>query len=113
MPVSYVKNIDCMKFMRDIPDKFFELAIVDPPYGIGEDGRNNHTRGKLTKASDYRSYSKYDVNKPNDDYFTELYRVSKNQIIWGANHYGMMPASPCWIIWDKLNGETDFADCEL
>ena len=113
MPVSEVFNMDCMEYMKTIPDKFFELAIVDPPYGIGEDGRNNHTRGNKTKASDYRSYSKYDVNKPDQEYFIELYRISKNQIIWGANHYGMMPASPCWIIWDKLNGETDFADCEL
>ncbi len=105
--------MDCMDFMRDKPDKFFDLAIVDPPYGIGEDGRNNHTRSNKTKSSDYRGYSKYDSLKPDESYFKELIRVSKDQIIWGANHFGMMPASPCWIIWDKLNGETDFADCEL
>jgi site-specific DNA-methyltransferase (adenine-specific) len=102
-----------MNGMATYPSQYFDLAIVDPPYGIGEDGRNNHTRGNLAKASDYRKFAKYDQHKPQENYFNELLRVSKNQIIWGANHYGNMPASPCWIIWDKLNGTNDFADCEI
>lgn len=113
MPESNVYLGACEDFMKGVQDKFYPLAIVDPPYGIGEDGRKNHTRGNKTKASDYRQYSKYDQYKPDDGYFNELYRVSVNQIIWGANHYGLMPASSCWIVWDKQNGETDFADCEL
>lgn len=106
-------NIDCMEYMADLEDNAFDLAICDPPYGIGEDGRNNHTRGNLALASDYRAYSRYDQYKPDEAYFNELFRVSKNQIIWGANHFGDMPGSAGWVIWDKENGATDFADCEL
>lgn len=108
-----VYNCDCLPKMREFPDKYFDLAIVDAPYGIGEDGRNNHTRGLLAKSKDYRSGSRYDNQPPNEIYFQELFRVSKNKIIWGANHYGYLGPSSCWIVWDKVNGETDFADCEL
>lgn len=111
--MSEVFNEDCMVGMARYPDKYFDLAIVDPPYGIGEDGRKNHTRSNLAKASDYRARTKYDCYKPGAEYFEQLFRVSKNQIIWGANHFGNMPASSAWIIWDKKNGENDFADCEL
>lgn len=111
--MTEVFNRDCMEAMREYQDKHFDLAIVDPPYGIGEDGRKNHTRSNLAKASDYRDRTKYDCYKPGPEYFEQLFRVSKNQIIWGANHFGNMPASPAWIIWDKKNGENDFADCEL
>ncbi len=93
-------------------DKFFDLAIVDPPYGIGEDGRKNHTRGILAKAKDYRSRFRYDNEPPTSDYFEQLFRVSKNQIIWGANHF-LARTSPAWVVWDKDNGYNDFADCEL
>lgn len=115
MPVSNVFNMDCMAGMKDFPDGFFELAVVDVPYGIGEDGRNNHTRGYITKAKDYRGYSRYDYESPSPEYWNELKRVSKNQIIWGANHFiSKIPFdSSCWIVWDKINGQTDFADCEL
>jgi len=107
------------------PDKFFDLAIVDPPYGIGEDGRNNHTRGVVTrfngkkgkklKAKDYRQHVRYDNQPPSRGYFTELFRVSKNQIIFGANHFmdRICRPSTCWIVWDKDNGECDQADAEL
>ena len=113
MPISEVYNTDCEKYMAGIPDKFFDLAIVDPEYGIGEDGRNNHTRGKLAKSKDYRNNARYDDRPPDKSYFNELFRISKNQIIWGANHFGLMPASSCWIVWDKDNDDNDFADCEL
>lgn len=97
------------------PDDYFDLAIIDGPYGIGEDGRNNHTRGKLAKANDYQEYSRYDNEPPPLEFFVEAMRVSKNQIIWGANHFiDKIPfASSCWIIWDKQNGDNDFADVEL
>ena len=96
-------------------DNHFDLAIVDPPYGIGQDGRNNHTRAKLTKSKDYSSNSRYDKSSPNRQYFQELIRVSRNQIVWGSNHFiSKIPFdSSCWIVWDKQNGSTDFADCEL
>lgn len=114
MPISEVYNECNMIGMARYPDKFFDLAIVDPPYGIGEDGRNNHTRGKLAKAKDYRSNSRYDDAIPTAEYFNELFRVSKNQIIWGGNYFIQhLHDTPCFIVWDKNNGENDFADCEL
>jgi site-specific DNA-methyltransferase (adenine-specific) len=107
--------MDCMIGMKTFPDGFFDLAVVDVNYGIKEDGRNNHTRGKLAVSKDYRSFSRYDNDSPDKIYFNELFRVSKSQIIWGANHFiNKIPfASSCWIVWDKMNGATDFADCEL
>lgn len=108
-------NMDCMQGMKEFPDKYFDLAIVDPPYGIGESGIKNHTRCGLAKPKNYKGFSGMDIDPPNKEYFNELFRVSKNQIIWGANHFiSKMPFdSSCWIVWDKDNGESDFADCEL
>jgi site-specific DNA-methyltransferase (adenine-specific) len=109
-------NIDCMEYMRSVPDKHFDLAIVDPPYGIGESGSTNKSRGKLAAAKDYKPFAGGDKSAPDIEYFLELQRVSKNQIIWGANHFAdriPCPASPAWIVWDKENGDSDFADCEL
>ena len=108
-------NADCMDIMRDMPDKAFDLAIVDPPYGIGENGDKNSSRGKIAKAKSYKAFAGCDKTPPPEEYFNELIRVSKNQVIWGANHFvSRIPFdSPCWIVWDKQNGENDFADCEL
>jgi site-specific DNA-methyltransferase (adenine-specific) len=108
---SEVFLTDCMEFMKTCKDNQFDLAVVDPPYGIGEDGAKNHSRGKLAKAKIYTAKN-WDRETPNHAYFDELLRVSKNQIIWGGNYFGM-PASNCWIVWDKLNGDSEFADCEL
>lgn len=115
LDLNTLYNMDCMDGMREFPDKFFDLAIVDPPYGIGESGSKNYTRSKLAKSRDYTAYFGKDLEPPNTEYFNELFRVSKNQIIWGANHFiSRIPYdSHCWIVWDKENGETDFADCEL
>ena len=81
-------NEDCMKVMARYPDKHFELAIVDPPYGIeiNKSGRLGHYGGKGKV---------WDNETPTDDYFKELYRVSVNQIIWGANYF-VMPATRCF-----------------
>jgi len=116
-----ITNEDNMALMSRYPDKYFELAIVDPPYGIGEDGKSNHSRSKLAKAKQY-TIKNWDKNAPNHKYFDELFRVSKNVIIWGANHFlgNMLVSVPtlgflnshCWIVWDKDNSG-DFADCEL
>jgi len=107
-----ITNEDCMDLMARYPDKYFDLAIVDPPYGIGEDGKSNHSRDRVAKSKKYTPKG-WDKERPNTQYFEELKRVSKNQIIWGANHFGNMPPSSCWIVWDKKNGESDFSDCEL
>ncbi len=104
-----------MELMKRYPDNYFDLAIVDPPYGIGESSNDNKSRSKLGKSKNYGNKN-WDDNAPDQDYFNELKRVSKNQIIWGANHFiENIPNanSSCWIVWDKVNGENDFADCEL
>lgn len=108
-------NTDCMNFMRELPDNHFDLAIVDPPYGIGENGDRNARRSRLAKAKEYKAFAGGDVEPPPVEYFTELQRVSVNQIIWGANHFidRIGKPSPCWIVWDKVNGGSDFADSEL
>ena len=111
-PKIELLNIDCMEYMAGVPDKYFDLAICDPPYGIGESGATNKTRGLLAKSKDYKPFHGNDILPPDENYLTELLRVSKNQIIWGANHF-LGWTSSCWIVWDKDNGETDFADCEL
>lgn len=103
-----------MEGMKQYPDKYFDLAVVDPPYGIGEDGLKNHSRGKAAKPKLYTPKN-WDSHSPEQAYFNEVIRVSKNQIIWGANHFicNIPFNSPAWIVWDKMNGENDFADCEL
>jgi site-specific DNA-methyltransferase (adenine-specific) len=108
-------NIDCKEYMATQEDNAFDLAIVDPPYGIGESGKSNNSRGKLAISKDYKPFYGDDLKPPDEKYFIELKRISKNQIIWGANHFiSRIPFdSSCWIVWDKVNGETDFADCEL
>jgi site-specific DNA-methyltransferase (adenine-specific) len=105
-------NIDCMEYMKGLEDNAFELAIVDPPYGIGE-GKSNESRNRVA-SNNYKS-KEWDSKPPAVEYFKELQRVSKNQIIWGANHFmqNIAAGSPCWIVWDKMTGDSDFADCEL
>jgi site-specific DNA-methyltransferase (adenine-specific) len=118
--ISEVTNEDCMEGMARYPDKYFDLAIVDPPYGIGEDGGKG-VRTSPSRPNSYLREPKYkakgwDNKVPDKEYFTELLRVSKNAIIFGANHFiENIPNAntSCWIVWDKKNGDTDFADCEL
>jgi site-specific DNA-methyltransferase (adenine-specific) len=113
-------NEDNMALMARYPDNYFDLAIVDPPYGIGEDGRKG-VRTSPSRPNSYNRKPKYtsknwDNSAPSKDYFIELLRVSKYVIIWGANHFiENIPNqnTPCWIVWDKKNEGTDFADCEL
>ena len=107
-----------MEGMKRYPDKHFDLAIVDPPYGIREDGhRENHTRSKLARSKQYHT-ALWNQQRPDKNYFQELLRVSKNQIIWGANHLCDLfdAKSPCWVVWNKkvMSGKGNhFADCEL
>lgn len=109
-PISIVENIDCIEGMKQFSDKFFDLAIVDPPYGIGEDGGKARTRGSKRINSEKKGW---DNERPNYGYFLELIRVSKNQIIWGGNYFAdLLTASRCWLYWQKNMGG-DFADGEL
>ena len=100
--------------MATLPDKAFDLAIVDPPYGIDINNQSQGKGGGVARKIDYTKKD-WDKTAPEIDYFNELRRVSKNQIVWGANHFiSRLPIdSSCWVVWDKDNGETDFADCEL
>ena len=93
-------NIDCMQGMAEYEDNHFDLCICDPPYGIDWMKQiQNPNEGKNWKKYKEKSWDK---ESPSEEYFEELKRVSKNQIIWGANYYENMPPTPCWIIWDKM-----------
>ena len=116
MSESNVFLEDCMIGMARYPDKYFDLAIVDPPYGIREDGGKNYTRGNKAVAKNYKPFFGNDKKPPEILFFNELNRISKSQIIWGANHFiENIPNanSSSWIVWNKQNGDNDFADCEL
>ena len=108
--INEVHLMDCMDGMKQWPDKHFDLAVVDPPYGIGEDGGKSRTRkSKRTNGAK----KDWDNERPKQEYFTELKRVSKNQVIWGGNYFAdLLPASRCWLYWQKNMGG-DFADGEL
>jgi site-specific DNA-methyltransferase (adenine-specific) len=109
-----------MQLMARYPDNYFELAIVDPPYDFSLNKNAYVSTGKYNKKQETRNGSfkiggNYldALNKiPDLKYFTELFRVSKNQIIWGGNYFNLPPSS-CWLVWDKKNGDSYFADCEL
>ena len=108
-----IYNQDCMEAMKEMTDNQFDLAIVDPPYGIGMDKNRNSNKGK-NRFKIYHD-TNWDSKAPDKKFFDELIRVSKNQIIWGANHFiSKIPYdSSCWIVWDKNNGDSDNADAEL
>jgi site-specific DNA-methyltransferase (adenine-specific) len=112
--LSETFNRDCVEAMKEYPDNYFDLAVVDPPYGIDINNQSQGKGGGVARKIDYTKKD-WDKTAPEIIYFNELRRVSKNQIIWGANHFiSKLPYdSSCWIVWDKDNGETDFADCEL
>ena len=117
---SVVYLMDCMEGLKQIPDKYFELAVVDPPYGIGMDNSNKRTKpsrpNSYTQYPDFRYHkTDWDKNRPTQEYFNELFRVSKIQIVWGANYFcEYLPSGNGWIFWNKLNGlDNCFSDGEF
>ena len=106
---SVVYLMDCVQGIKHYPDNHFDLAIVDPPYGIGMDGGNVGYKG-------FNNFEKknWDKEIPSNEYFEELFRVSKNQIIFGGNYFGL-PATRCYLVWDKGEGfyNRTYAECEL
>ena len=131
MPVSEVFCMDCLDYMRSIPDKYFDLAVVDPPYGINapamdmgsargnvstatklRKGRLNGCAGKLKNRVLNTMSCDWDYNPPGEDYFRELFRVSKNQIIWGGNYFPLPPTRGI-ICWDKMQPWENFSQVEL
>ena len=123
--------MDCMQYMKTIPDKWFDLAIVDPPYGIGQPKQGNlkgykgrdsleirlqknrisYGRGKLINRSIQAMNSDWDFFTPEKEYFDELFRISINQIIWGGNYFALQP-NRCFICWDKVQPWENFSSCE-
>lgn len=110
-----ITNKDNMDLMARYPDKCFDLAIVDPPYFSGPEKRKyyGNTINKLNiKRVDYKPLTK-SWKLPDQDYFNELFRVSKNQIIWGCNYYAQFIPDCGRLIWDKVNSESSFSDAEI
>ena len=118
-PKIELLNMDCLLYMKQCEDKQFDLAIVDPPYGIGASSKNFIRKDKQTGKSLAVSGTKYtpkqwDNATPNKIYFDELKRVSKHQIVWGGNYFvENLTNSSCWVVWDKKTGDNLYADCEL
>lgn len=110
--MSEFLNMDCLEGMKQYPDDYFDLAIVDPPYFSGPEKRGSYGRtiSPIGVKKTYEQTSEWEV--PTEDYFKELFRVSKNQIIWGCNYYDY-PLGSGRIVWDKVNGSSSFSDCEI
>ena len=112
---SEVFNIDCMELMARYPDKYFDLAIVDPPYGLddwNERGSNKKLYNK--KHMNLEQIQNFEKKAPQQDYFDELFRVSKHQIVWGGNHFlDYLGKTKQIIVWDKTIRGMHFNDCEI
>ena len=110
---------DCLEAMKAMPDNAYDLAIVDPPYGLGMDNQKVRTKPNrkntyLRKGVSQYKVSEWDNEKPLKDYWDNLFRVSKNQIVWGANYFcEFIPSGKGWIFWDKLMGENNFSAGEF
>ena len=104
-------NGDCMEWMETVPDKWYDIAIVDPPYGLPRDSSNGRGKLKHRAFNTGNIAEKWDV-KPNKDYFDELFRISKNQIIWGGNYFELPPCR-CFVCWDKVQPWENFSQVEM
>lgn len=119
-PRSEVFNVDCVEYMRTLPDDYFDLCIADPPYG--HRGSEVFIKGGRFHKGRFNRYRQVDGNPididawdkaPSDEFFDEMFRISKNQIIWGANYFDGMPATRCFIIWEKqIPEQFSMAMCE-
>jgi site-specific DNA-methyltransferase (adenine-specific) len=112
-----LRLMDCMELMREFPDKHFDLAIVDPPYGIGivsQFKKTTESKRSMMRGMNGITGSEWDSSTPDGQYFVELRRVSKNQIIWGGNYFlDHLTSTRCFLSWDKMNGTNNMADFEL
>ena len=113
-PFSEVFNEDCIQVMKRYPDKFFDLSVVDPPYGNNLSGGRSAKNGWNNKIDWNKCNKGWNLEIPTPEYFAELQRVSKNQIVWGGNYFAnMLPNSECWLIWDKGQRDFSLADGEM
>jgi site-specific DNA-methyltransferase (adenine-specific) len=109
-----ITNEDNMQLMARYPDNYFDLAIVDPPYGNNLSGGRSNKNGWNNKINWDKCNNDWNIKTPSKEYFKELQRVSKNQIVWGGNYFAnMLPNSECWIMWDKGQRDFSLADGEL
>ena len=110
---SVVYNEDCVEGLKRFSDNHFDLAIVDPPYGIGASSVK-FINGTSKTVKPYYKENCWDTERPTEEYFNELKRVSKNQIVWGGNYFAdYLGAFRCFICWDKTIHGNSYADCEL
>lgn len=116
LEINKIHQGDCIDLMKQIPDKYFDLVITDPPYGINMTA-NGFGGSKNADKTKYKEVQDWDKQTPSAEVFKEIIRVSKNQIIFGGNYFtDKLPISNCWICWDKRCGvtpERTYADCEL
>ena len=112
VPLSEVYNMDCIELMKKYPDKYFDLAVVDPPYGIGDTFINASTGNKKGKLERVHKKMEWDNEIPSDEYFTELKRVSKKQVIWGANYFNSFCDGGS-LVWYKNRGGNTLSQCEI
>ena len=106
-----ITNEDNMLLMARYPDKYFDLAIVDPPYGLGKRIVNGGSVSNLIKNQN-KKVKNWDDSTPSKEYFNQLKRVSKNQIIWGGNYFDLLPTR-CFIVWDKTIHGNTYADADF
>ena len=113
--LNRIYNLDCMEAMKEIPDGFFQLAICDPPYGIGHDGQRKRVHNNPKHNRKFHARKGWDKEPPPPEYFRELERVSENQIIFGGNYFApMLPrGTKGWVVWDKGQHGLSMSDCEL
>lgn len=112
-PISEVYNMDCMEYMKSVPDKFFELAVVDPPYFDGPNKLGYYGKEISSFGIKRPAYKVKHWGIPLKRFFEELFRVSKEQIVWVVNYYPYGIFSSGRIVWNKVNGKSSFSDCEI
>lgn len=115
LELNKLYNMDCMQGMKEFPDGFFDLAIVDPPYGIGIDGQKKRVCGNPKHNRKEHIRKSWDKTIPPPEYFRELERVSKAQVIWGGNYFVpyLEQGHKGWLVWDKGQHGLTMSDCEL
>ena len=115
LELNRLYNMDCMQGMKEFPDGFFDLAIVDPPYGIGMDGQRKRVCNNPKHNRKEHARESWDNKPPPEEYFRELERVSRQQVIWGGNYFVSMLREPHkgWLVWDKGQRGLSMSDCEI